>query len=161
MVTSAFHAARSLNIFRKVFGKRYQLGVAAVRTSGNEDEQSHCAAHELASDSRSSREIFSMEDFADVDYARRPIAAGDDISIFYQLMLSGIGARCLKVYLPRDPGKLLASVPLPVLPLPATLPGRILIEDAPVGGSRLSGCCPCPVRRRPMPQWFLPVIESQ
>jgi DUF218 domain len=85
VTTSAFHAVRSLNIFRKVFGPQFAVAVATVRTTPDEDERLDLADHELASDSQSSREIFSFEDF--FSGGHREIDPGDDAAMLVQLIL--------------------------------------------------------------------------
>ncbi|MBN1476855.1 YdcF family protein [Candidatus Sumerlaeota bacterium] len=85
VTTSAFHAVRSFNIFRKVFGPRFAIAIATVRTTPDEEESLHLADHELASDSQSSREIFSFEDF--FSGGHREIDAGDDAAMLFQLIL--------------------------------------------------------------------------
>ncbi len=85
IVTSDFHAVRSLNIFRKSFGAGCEIAVVPVATARDLDEELDLAAHELMTDSRSSAEIFCLRDF----FAERlaPIAPGDDRALFLQLLL--------------------------------------------------------------------------
>lgn len=87
VVTSAFHAVRSFNILRKVYGPNYDIAVAPVKTVFDNDRQIKLVAHELASDNLSSRQIFSLRDFADIEGGMGQMTPGDHKSIFFQLIL--------------------------------------------------------------------------
>ena len=85
--TSAFHSVRSLNIFRKVYGPNYDIAVVPIKTVFDNERQIRLVAHELSSDNMSSREIFSLHDFGDIEGGMGQVTPGDEKSIFFQLLL--------------------------------------------------------------------------
>ena len=88
IATSAFHAVRSFNIFHKVYGPNYDIAVAPIKTVFDNERQIRLVAHELSSDNMSSREIFSLRDYADIEGAMKPVTPGDEKTIFFQLLLN-------------------------------------------------------------------------
>jgi uncharacterized SAM-binding protein YcdF (DUF218 family) len=85
VVTSAFHAVRTLAIFSRVFGAAYHVGVVAVPSpSADLEGLGRRAAKELDSDSRSSRDIFSFRDF--FTGRLEDVPPGDDRTLFVQLL---------------------------------------------------------------------------
>ena len=88
VVTSAFHAVRSLNIFRKVYGPNYDIAVAPIKTVFDSERQIELVAHELSSDNMSTREIFSLRDYGDIEGNMGQLTPGDEKSIFFQLLLN-------------------------------------------------------------------------
>lgn len=86
VASSAFHMVRSHNLFRKVYGPGFDISGFLVRTTDDEGKLAKLAAHELSSDSRSSRDIFSFPDLLDFRYGTREIAPGSVVTLFYQLI---------------------------------------------------------------------------
>lgn len=88
VVTSRFHAARSFNIFRQVFGPDYGLAVVGTQTVFDNASELKRAAHELRTDSVSSGSIFRVPDFTtalpDDSLALNP---GDEQAFFMQMLL--------------------------------------------------------------------------
>ena len=85
--TSAFHAVRSLNIFNKTYGLDYEIAVVPVKTIFDSARLIQRVAHELQSDRRSSREIFSLDDFLDLKSGVKEVTPGNDVTLLFQLIL--------------------------------------------------------------------------
>ncbi len=85
VATSAFHATRSLNIFRRVFGPEYRIAALPVKMTTADTETERLAAHELRTEERSTREIFGMTDF--LTGMTENVDADDEVTLFYQLVL--------------------------------------------------------------------------
>jgi uncharacterized SAM-binding protein YcdF (DUF218 family) len=85
VLTSAFHAPRSLTIFRRVFGPDHEVAAVTVDTTRGAEEEIRLAAHELGTDARSSREIFGLTD--PLTGTTSPVAPGDHATLFCLLLL--------------------------------------------------------------------------
>ena len=88
IATSAFHAVRSLNLFRKIYGPNYDIAVAPIKTVFDNERQIRLVAHELSSDNMSSREIFSLRDYSNIEGGMGQVTPGDEKTIFFQLLLN-------------------------------------------------------------------------
>lgn len=89
ILTSGFHANRTLNIFNKVFDKDTKIAVAGVG-SDNSSTLVRCRViGELKSDAISSEQIFrSRNIFETSSLQSEDIPEGDEIALFYQLLMN-------------------------------------------------------------------------
>ena len=89
ILTSGFHANRSLNIFQKVFDPGVQIAVVGVRSDSQSDLVRRRVIGELKSDAMSSEQIFRSRDFFETSSLQSTdIPEGDDVTLFYQMLMN-------------------------------------------------------------------------
>ena len=88
VLTSGFHANRTLNVFQKVFDNDTKIAVAGVGSDSSSELVRHRVIGELKSDAVSSEQIFRSRDiFETSSLQSEDIPEGDEIALFYQLLM--------------------------------------------------------------------------
>lgn len=88
VLTSGFHANRTLNIFRKVFDKDVKIAVVGVGSNSTSELIRQRVIGELKSDAVSSEQIFRSRNFFETSSLQsEDIPEGDEIALFYQLLV--------------------------------------------------------------------------
>jgi hypothetical protein len=88
VLTSGFHANRTLNVFQKVFDNDTKIAVAGVGSDSSSELVRRRVIGELKSDAVSSEQIFRSRDiFETSSLQSEDIPEGDEIALFYQLLM--------------------------------------------------------------------------
>ena len=88
VLTTGFHANRTLNIFNKVFDQGTKIAVIGVGSDNSSELVRRRIIGELKSDAVSSEQIFRSRDlFETCSLQSEDIPEGDEIALFYQLLV--------------------------------------------------------------------------
>ena len=88
VLTSGFHANRTLNIFNKVFDESTHIAVAGVGSDTTSELIRRRVIGELKSDAVSSEQIFRSRNFFETNSLQsEDIPEGDEVALFYQLLM--------------------------------------------------------------------------
>ena len=88
ILTSGFHANRTLNIFQKVFDPGTKIAVAGVGSDITSELVRRRVIGELKSDAVSSEQIFRSRNFFETSSLQsEDIPEGDEIALFYQMLI--------------------------------------------------------------------------
>ncbi len=88
VLTSGFHANRTLNIFNKVFDLDTKIAVVGVGSDSASELIRRRVIGELKSDAVSSEQIFRSRNFFETSSLQsEDIPEGDDVALFYQLLI--------------------------------------------------------------------------
>jgi len=88
VLTSGFHANRTLNIFNKVFDPETKIAVVGVSSDSTSELIRLRVIGELKSDAISSEQIFRNRNFFKNDSLQsEDIPEGDEVALFYQLLI--------------------------------------------------------------------------
>ena len=89
VLTSGFHANRTLNIFQKVFDADTKVAVAGVGANNASELIRQRVIGELKSDAVSSEQIFRNRNFFETSSLQsEDIPEGDEVALFYQLLMN-------------------------------------------------------------------------
>ena len=88
VLTSGFHANRTLNIFNKIFDSDTKIAVVGVGSDSTSELIRRRVIGELKSDAVSSEQIFRSRNFFETSSLQsEDIPEGDEVALFYQLLI--------------------------------------------------------------------------